>query len=97
MYVAAHSLKLTAEAYRLRGVEARSQPLSTPPLDRVHAVVSLNSEAGRSIACLGEPNRVQRSAPHPSGPAVQHEPVNPVLRAAMRHPQVETAAIGIHA
>src|SRR5262249_61261945 len=73
------------EGHRLRGVEAPLQSLGTPPLDRVNAVVPLQSETGRSIARLGEPDGVQRSDPHPARPTVQHEPENPVPRTDMRH------------
>src|SRR5262245_6911988 len=85
------------ESYLLRSVEAPLQSLGTPPLDWVNAVVPLQSETGRSIACLGEPDGVQRSNPHPARPTVQHEPENPVLGAALRHAQVEASAVGIHA
>src|SRR5262245_16665134 len=85
------------EGHRLRGVEAPLQSLSTPTLDRVNAVVPLQSEPGRSIARLGEPYGVQRSNPHPARPAVQHETEHPVLGTALRHPQVEPAAVRVHA
>src|SRR5262245_23779408 len=81
----------------LRGVEARFQPLSAPLLDRVNAVVPLQSETGSSIARLGEPNGVQRSDSHPARPTVQHEPKHPILRAILSDAQIEPAAIGVHA
>src|SRR5262249_52432623 len=68
-----------------------------PLLDRIDPVVPLKSEACRSIARLGEPDGVQRSDSHPARPTVQHEPENPVLRAAVRHAQIEAAAVGVHA
>src|SRR5262245_48137233 len=85
------------EGHRLRGVEARFQPLSTPPLNRVNPIVSLKSEPGSSIARLGEPDGVQRTNSHPARSTVQHEPENPVFRAAVRHAQIEAAAVGVHA
>src|SRR5262245_58902185 len=85
------------ERHRRRGVSARFQPLSAPPLNRVNSIVSLKSEPGSSIACLGEPNGVHWSDSHPARPTVQHEPENPILRAAVRHAQIEAAAVGVDA
>src|SRR5262249_7479634 len=85
------------EGHRLRGVEARFQPLSTPPLNRLNPIVSLKSEPGSSITRLGEPDGGQWSDSHPARTTVQHEPEKPVLRATVRHAQIEASSVGVHA
>src|SRR5262245_29803166 len=85
------------EGHRLGSVEAPLQPFGPPRIDGINAIMPLQSEPGRSAPRLGKSNGVKRSHPHPAGSAIQHEPENPVLGAALGHSQVETAAIGVHA
>src|SRR5262245_39050249 len=85
------------ERHRLCRVELRLPPFSPPHIDRVNAVVPLQSKLGRPLARLNKADGVKRSQAHPTGTAIQHEPKHPILRPIFSDAQIEPTPVGVHA
>src|SRR5262249_9658193 len=74
----------------------RFQPLGTPRLDGVNAIVPSQTMLPCPLARFGEIDRVQRPHAHRPSPAVQHESENQILRAIVSDAQIEPSAVTIH-
>src|SRR5262249_32440110 len=74
-----------------------SGPLRVLVSDRIKAVEAQLAGLPRPLARLGEGEHMHRTDAHVARAAVGDVPVNPLLAAALGNPEVEAAAVGVHA